>query len=215
MLSLNQGQNVLVLSPHTDDAELGCGATIARMLETGVHLHVAVFSTAEDSLPPGLPPDTLEKEFRSAMARMGVPEQNLTVFRYPVRKLSYHRQEVLENLVRLKAALKPDTVFAPAPSDLHQDHQVLFVEGMRAFKSTTVMGYELPWNQIDFSAHAFSTVEERHLQKKWDALLEYQTQIDLKRPYFTREFVWSLATMRGVQIGERYAEAFQVCRLRF
>lgn len=215
MLNTSSLRRVLVLSPHTDDAELGCGATIARMLEDGVDVHVAVFSTAEDSLPPGLPPDTLEVEFRRAMACMGVPESNLTVMNYPVRKLSYHRQEVLEALVKLKARLRPDAVFAPAPTDLHQDHQVLFGEGLRAFKSTTLMGYELPWNHIDFSAHAFSDVAERHLQKKWASLLEYRTQLDLKRPYFTREFIWSLATMRGVQIGATYAEAFQVCRLRF
>src|SRR5688572_25914946 len=212
---LKPAQRTLILSPHTDDAELGCGATIARMLEDGTKVHVAVFSTAEDSLPAGLPPDTLEREFHKAMAVMGVDRQDLSVFRYPVRKLNSHRQEVLDALIELRSRVKPDVVFMPAPSDLHQDHQVLFGEGMRAFKTNTVLGYELPWNHVDFSAHAFSTVDERHIQHKWKALLEYKTQISLGRPYFSEAFIRSLATMRGVQIGAQFAEAFQVCRLRF
>lgn len=57
---LRADSRLLVLAPHTDDAELGCGATIARALEEGLTVHVAAFSIAEDSLPPDLPRDTLE-----------------------------------------------------------------------------------------------------------------------------------------------------------
>ena len=44
-------QTVLILAPHTDDAELGCGGTIARFLEEGKKIYVAAFSTARASLP--------------------------------------------------------------------------------------------------------------------------------------------------------------------
>jgi LmbE family N-acetylglucosaminyl deacetylase len=49
-------QRVLVMSPHTDDAELGCGGTMARWMEEGAELFTAAFSTAELSLPPGSKP---------------------------------------------------------------------------------------------------------------------------------------------------------------
>lgn len=208
-------RRVLVLSPHTDDAELGCGGTLARCLEAGVEVHVAAFSTAAESLPPGVPSDTLAREFQRAMETIGVPASHLTIRNYPVRRLSYHRQEVLEDLVRLRSSLQPDAVLLPATTDLHQDHQILSAEGIRAFKTTTILGYELPWNHIEFSPQAFSELEERHLNQKWSALLAYETQISLKRRYFDKSFIWSLATMRGVQVGAPYAEAFQVCRLRF
>ncbi|MBL6731310.1 MAG: PIG-L family deacetylase, partial [Bacteroidia bacterium] len=42
-------QTVLILAPHTDDAELGCGGTIARFLEEGKKMYVAAFSTARAS----------------------------------------------------------------------------------------------------------------------------------------------------------------------
>lgn len=203
---------MLVLAPHTDDAELGCGATIARALEEGVKVHVAAFSIAEDSLPPGVPRDTLEHEFRAAMATMGVPADGVHVFRYPVRKLGYHRQDVLEAVVRLRGEISPDIVILPAGTDLHQDHQVLFAEGLRAFKHVTVLGYELPWNHVEFAAQAFVRVERRHLDAKWAALQHYRTQIGLGRPYFSEEFVYGLARVRGTQVQCDYAEAFQLLR---
>lgn len=205
---------VLVLAPHTDDAELGCGGTIARFMEAGVRIHIAVFSTAEESLPDGEKPGTLKDEFFKAMAVMGIPESNLTVHDYPVRRLTSYRQEVLESLVALRHRIKPDAVFLPAGTDLHQDHQVVNVEGLRAFKDITVWGYELPWNHVEFSANAFVVLEETHLQKKWAALQAYKSQTKMGRPYFTWEFVQSLARVRGVQVKAEYAEAFEVIRIK-
>jgi N-acetylglucosamine malate deacetylase 1 len=207
-------KRILVLAPHTDDAELGCGGTMARMLAEGAQIHVAVFSTARASLPHGAPPDILKDEFYKAMASMGVFQVDLTVHDYPVRQLSYHRQEVLECLVTLRHKVRPEIVFLPAGTDLHQDHQVVNVEGLRAFKDLTVWGYELPWNHIEFAANAFVVLEESHLRKKWEVLQIYKTQMDLARCYFSWEFVQSLARIRGVQVKATYAEAFEVMRLR-
>jgi LmbE family N-acetylglucosaminyl deacetylase len=206
-------ERVLVLAPHTDDAEIGCGGTMARLLSEGVELHVAAFSTAEDSLPPGAPRDLLKIEFEAAMALLGIPPQNLHVYGYPVRQLSYHRQEVLEELVRLRSAINPDTVFLPSGEDVHQDHQVMHMEGLRAFRGSSIFGYELPRNHITFSTHAFVTLTEEHLRSKWRALQAYESQFELARSYFTWEFVESLARVRGVQVNTEYAEAFQVYRV--
>jgi LmbE family N-acetylglucosaminyl deacetylase len=209
-----QPKRLLILAPHTDDAELGCGGTISRLLENGVDTMVAAFSTARESLPAGMEPDTLDREFHAAMTLLGVPAERLKVYDYPVRKLSYHRQEVLEDLVRLRADFRPDMVFLPSGTDLHQDHQVLHNEGLRAFKELTVWGYELPWNHIGFTAQAFVTLEKRHVDAKLTALWAYESQLALGRPYFTREFVEGLARVRGVQIKADYAEAFEVMRVR-
>ena len=60
-------RQVLVLAPHTDDAELGCGGTMAKLLRDGVDVYVAAFSTAEESLPAGAAPSRLQDEFLVAM----------------------------------------------------------------------------------------------------------------------------------------------------
>lgn len=207
-------ETVLVLAPHTDDAELGCGASIARFTEEGSVVFVAVFSSAEESLPVGSPRDLLKQEFYRAMPLLGVKKSNTAVYGYQVRRLSYFRQEVLEEMIKLKKQIHPGMVLLPSGQDVHQDHQVIHMEGLRAFKDTTILGYELPWNHVTFSSQAFIVVKEHHLDKKCQALNEYKSQLELERAYFTRDFLLGLARVRGTQIKETYAEAFDVVRIK-
>lgn len=204
---------LLALAPHTDDAELGCGGALARLIEEGREVHIAVFSTAEESRPEGAPEGLLKEEFYRAMKTLDIPQEQLNVYDYPVRRLSYYRQEVLEELVKLRKKIQPKAVFAPAGTDLHQDHQVVFAEGLRAFKDMTFWGYELPWNHVEFAAQAFITLEQRHLDAKWNALQSYRSQLELKRPYFSQDFLMGLARVRGTQVRAEFAEAFQVVRI--
>ena len=205
---------VLALAPPSDDAEIGCGGTLARFLDEGKQLFVVAFSTAEESLPPGSARHKLRDEFLEAMDILGVPEDHVRVYGYPVRRLPESRQEVLEELIRIKAEFAPDTVFLPSGNDMHQDHQVIFNEGLRAFKEFTIWGYDLPWNHLAFSDTAFVTLEERHLEKKLEVLSAYKSQIELKRPYFRREAVYAQARMRGLQVKAEFAEVFEVVRIK-
>jgi N-acetylglucosamine malate deacetylase 1 len=203
----------LVLAPHTDDAELGCGGTIARLLAGGAEIYVAAFSIAEDSVPPGAPKTILRDEFLSSMDSMGIDESHRFVFGYRVRRFPESRQEILEDLVKLKRSIAPTLVFLPSSTDVHQDHFTIYSEGVRAFKEGSIWAYELPWNQTDFAAKVFVTLGREHLDFKWNALLRYRSQVELARPYFSREFIDGLARMRGVQSRVDYAEAFELVRL--
>ncbi|MCY3792086.1 MAG: PIG-L family deacetylase [Gemmatimonadetes bacterium] len=207
---VSANNRVLVLAPHTDDGELGCGGTISRMVEEGREVYYAAFSTAAESVPPPFPPDILEKEVRQGTKVLGIPAANLLVYKYKVRHLPHMRQEILEELVRMKREIDPATVFLPSAQDLHQDHQTVHIEGLRAFKTVTVLGYELPWNNLSFDYRHFCVLTREHVQTKIAALRCYQSQ--QHRPYTQEEFIWSWARTRGGQIMVEYAEAFDVLR---
>lgn len=207
---LDHFKRALVLAPHTDDGELGAGGTIARLTDSGCEVHYAAFSTCEESVPAPLPRDILETEVKNATAKLGIAPQHLHVFKFKVRKMSYVRQEILEDLVLLRNRHKFDLVLMPSLNDIHQDHAVVAHEGLRAFKNTTLLSYELICNNLQFSTCAFVSLEEKHLLRKIDALNAYESQKG--RSYMSGEFVSSLAIARGVQIGTRYAEAFEVVR---
>ena len=130
-------QRALVLAPHTDDGEFGCGGTMARLVEAGCEVRYVAFSIATRSLPPGFPPDTLAREVREATAELGIPESQLTVHDFDVRTFPERRQDILELLVALWEEWQPDVVFEPSHHDVHQDHQTIAQEGLRAFKRTT------------------------------------------------------------------------------
>jgi len=201
---------VLILAPHTDDGELGCGGTIAKLVEDGEQVHYAAFCTAEESLPSGYPADTLKKEVQAATRLLGVPQENLHLYGYRVRTFSYHRQEILDDLIRLRGELSPNVVFLPPTSDLHQDHRTMAEEGLRAFKLNSLLTYEQPWNNLTFHTECFVPLEERHVARKFEALQCYESQ--KHRTYLNREFIYGLAKVRGVQIQKDFAEAFEVVR---
>lgn len=203
-------KRVLVLAPHTDDGELGCGAAIARYVAEGAVVTYVAFSIATRSLPAGWAPDTLAVEVKAATKVLGVNPEDLILYDFDVRLFKQFRQEILEELVKIRAQVKPDVVFVPSPTDIHQDHQVISEEGVRAFKHTTMLGYEMPWNNLSFNTRCFIKLEEAHISKKVDALKEYKSQGH--RSYLNENFIRSLATTRGVQIGCQYAEAFEVIR---
>lgn len=203
-------KRILVLAPHTDDGEFGCGGSIAKFIEEGSHVYYVAFSIAEESVPDGFPKNILDLEVREATGILGIPSANLIVLRYSVRKFSYVRQEILEDLVRIKKDIRPDLVILPSPHDLHQDHHTVAVEGMRAFKQVSMLGYEVPWNNMTFNNQAFVKLKKSHLELKIKALEAYKSQSG--RSYATADFVRSLAVTRGIQIGTEYAEAFEVMR---
>ncbi len=207
---MNSIKKTLVLAPHTDDGEFGCGGSVARFINEGKELYYVAFSTAEESVPDPWPKDILKTEVKEATKRLGIAQANLIIYDFKVRELSYHRQEILEELVKIKNDVCPDLVFLPSSNDLHQDHSTVSKEGIRAFKDTTILGYEMPWNNIEFQAEAFIILSEEHINQKIRALDAYDSQKG--RSYANEEFVRSLARTRGVQIGRRYAEAFEVIR---
>jgi len=132
------------------------------------------------------------------------------VLDFEVRDFPAHRQEILEHMVKLQEQLAPDMVFLPSTDDTHQDHQTVSAEGFRAFKRTTIFGYELPWNNLTFTTGAFVALSEKHLSSKVLALEQYKSQAG--RCYATADYIRNLANVRGTQIGIKFAEAFQAIR---
>lgn len=210
MIELNSANTVLVLAPHTDDGEFGCGGTIARLLEMGVRVVYIAFSAAEASVPVGFEADVLRREVINATRTLGIESTDCICLNYEVRKFPAFRQEILEDMIRFNNLYKPDIVFLPSRYDTHQDHATISQEGFRAFKKTTIVGYEVPWNNLEFHNNCFFRLQVQHIEKKIEALSCYKSQLD--RGYATPNFIHSLATTRGVQIGCDFAECFEIVR---
>lgn len=203
-------ERILILSPHTDDGELGCGGSIARFIEEGMEVFYVALSACEKSVPDEYPPDILKKEVKNATRILGIDHSNLLLYDFEVREFPMLRQKILNTLIEIREEIRPDSVFTPSTYDTHQDHRVTREETLRAFKICTIFGYEQPWNNITFDTTAFIKLDERHIAKKVEALNCYKSQKN--RVYLNEEFIRSLARTRGVQINSEYAEAFEVIR---
>ncbi|MFP4524516.1 MAG: PIG-L deacetylase family protein [Candidatus Woesearchaeota archaeon] len=205
--------NVLILAPHTDDIEFGCGGTVAKLLEEGAEVFGAIFSRCQASVPEGFPEDALYQEAKKAAKVLGLKAENLTIKDYPVRDFPSYRQDILEFLITLKEKVQPSIILCPSSKDVHQDHKVIFEEAQRAFKDKSIIGYEFPWNYFEApTMNYFVKLEERHVNRKVEAIQEYETQKHLDRSYTEKAFIEGHARYRGMQVKASYAEAFEMIR---
>ncbi|MCF8363246.1 MAG: PIG-L family deacetylase [Prolixibacteraceae bacterium] len=203
-------QKILVLAPHPDDAEFSSGGSIARWAEEGAEIRYMVFSPCSISLPDNYTGDDIFNEQRNAASKLGVKNECITFFNFPVRRFPDHRQEILEELVKIRREYAPDVVLLPNSNDVHQDHHTIYEEGIRAFKTSCILGYELSWNNYTFDNDFYLRLTQEQVNKKVEAISEYKSQSF--RTYLNGDLFVNLAKMRGLQINTSYAECFELIR---
>lgn len=208
---------VLLLNAHTDDTEYGCGGTVARLVEEGNEVHYVAFSGSEESVPEGLSRDILRHEVMESTRVLGIPVENVKVLYHQLRNFPRDRQAILDEIISLRREIDPDIILAPSIHDIHQDHKVVAEEALRIFKNNIIWHYEIPYKNMEFKPNLYIELEETHLHKKIEAIQCYKSQL-IRRglnqgsTYFAREYIEANAIFRGQQIGEKYAECFEVLR---
>jgi len=195
-------EKIIVLAPHTDDLEMGCGGTIAKLAEEGFEVTEIAFSFCGK--------EELKIECNTAAKILGVHE--VKILDYPVRRLFLYRQEILEYLVAMRNLSQPDIVFCPCSGDTHQDHNTIYNEAIRAFKFSKILGYELPWNNIDRKNTCSVSLSEIHAETKILATKEYKSQ--QHRPYFNENYLRASMLAKGIENGNEYSETFEVIKWR-
>lgn len=203
------GKKILLLAPHPDDPEYACGASISKWSKDN-ELYYAAFSPCNISLPEGFPGGTLYEELKESAGILGIKPENIFTYDFTVRRFPEFRQDILEEMVKMKKTIQPDLVVMPNSNDIHQDHKVIYEEGLRAFKHASLLGYELPWNNLLFSSNFHIKINSIDLQAKWDAISAYKSQ-DI-RAYKSFDFFEGLARVRGMQVGSELAESFELIR---
>ncbi len=197
---------VLAISPHCDDIELGCAGYLVKLKEAGHEIQTIAFSHSEDSVPKDTP-FIMHDEYVNAMKLAGFGWFD---YGYEVRTFHEHRQTILEILIIQRQYYKPDLVLLPCSADIHQDHQVIHQEGVRAFsKDCSVLGYELPWNSRAFNPSFFVELTREQLTKKIEMIYCYKSQLELNRQYLDKTLIEGQARARGLQVKKEFAEAFE------
>jgi LmbE family N-acetylglucosaminyl deacetylase len=191
---------ILVLSPHTDDGELGCGGSIAKWIEAGEEVYYAFFSDCDT--------EGIIRECWAALGVLGMQSDRILGNYFERRIFPEKRQEILEKLIEIKEFLEPDLVVCPSLNDKHQDHQVVAEEARRAFNCSLIC-YEHPSNTPIFESRLFVELNESNIMKKLKALREYKSQYE--RPYMGNTML-HVARYNGLMCSCKYAEAFEVIR---
>jgi LmbE family N-acetylglucosaminyl deacetylase len=198
------GMRVLCFSAHADDLELGAGGTVHQLVKSGAKVESYVLSLAHAE--PGY--DRLV-ECEKAHAALGVT--HLELWDYPERRLFAYREEILDRFIALRDGGGVDIVLCPARYDCHQDHQVVTGEALRAFKWSSILGYDLPWNTVgDSHLNYYVALSDADVNAKETSADAYESQ--LTRSFFAPGALRTIAAFRGGQVSTQFAEGFECIR---
>jgi LmbE family N-acetylglucosaminyl deacetylase len=200
------GRRLCFIGAHPDDIELGCGALIAHVAKQTEILSITLSDNKKNPLLQNL----VEEHYRS-MAVLGVPEKNVIVGEFETRRFPFFRQEILEYMIDINRNFRPEIVFVHTKADIHQDHATVTEEALRAFRGTTVLGFDVLRSSYGFFPNFLVEVSEQDVQMKIRALCEYTTYKD--KYYFDPDITRSTLVRWG-EIAERpYAEGFDILRI--
>lgn len=200
------GKSLLFLGSHPDDIELGCGALLADLVGQA---EVYCMTFSDNQKNPEL--FNLVQEHHNSMRVLGLQDDQVELGNYETRRFPDFRQEILQKMLELRKQHQPEIVFVNTPKDIHQDHQTLTEEATRAFRGTTVLGYDVLRSSYGFFPHFLAEVTEKAVETKIAALAEYKTYEN--RYYFSPDIIRATAIRHGALAERPYAEGFDIIRI--
>lgn len=200
------GQRVLFLGAHPDDIELGCGALIHHIAPMSDVLCV----TLSDNQKNPLLKNVVEEHYK-AMAALGVQKDKVLLGQFTTRIFQDARQDILEYFLKLRNDFKPNIIFVHSKQDVHQDHNTMTDESLRAFRGITLLGFDVVRSSYGFFPHFLVEVSEDDVNSKIEALSQYETYRD--KYYFNNELTRSIMVRHGALAEVPFAEGFDILRI--
>lgn len=216
---------ILIIAPHADDEVLGMGGTIARLVDEGNDVQVAVLTGHGDMPHPLWTPETWDTIRAECHAALQILDCRPPMFReLPAACLdvmpSYQINQVITELI---AEIDPIEIYVPFAFDLHKDHGAIaygvsvaarpYLESARDIRR--VLAYETlsethlspPYLAPAFQPNVFVDISA-HIDRKLDAMRAYASQLQSDNLPRSIAALRALATFRGTHIGVDAAEGF-------
>lgn len=200
------GKKVFFIGAHPDDIELGCGALISNISGFSEVFCITLSDNQKNSLLKNV-----VREHYESMSILGVQEDHVIVGDFETRRFLHARQEILEFLIDLNKKHRPEIVFVHSKSDLHQDHGAVTNETLRAFRGTSVFGFDVIRSSQGFFPTFLVEVTEKDVEQKISSLAAYKTYAD--KYYFGPELTRAILIRNGSLCERSFAEGFDILRM--
>jgi LmbE family N-acetylglucosaminyl deacetylase len=196
--------SVLCLGAHSDDIEIGVGATLLSLVDRGVRLdvHWCVLSGRAER----------EREARASAADFIAHAAGAKVEVMAFRDGFFPEQgeQIKSWFEMLKERVAPDVIFTHRRDDAHQDHRLVSRLAWNTFRDHCILEYEIPkWDGDIGQPNLYMPVSASALRRKIDLLISHFGSQRSKQ-WFDAETFLGMARLRGMECRapEKYAEAF-------
>lgn len=221
-------KKILAIAAHPDDEILGCGGTIARLVDEGAVAYTMILGEGITSRDKTRNRSNRVKEIEilknqtiEANKKIGV--KNVFTCDFPDNRFdTVPLLDIVKEIEKIKVDIKPDIIFTHYQKDLNIDHQITnqavliatrplkdeFVKEIYAFEvlSSTEWNYAL-----SFSPNTFYDITN-YIDKKMDAMKCYTSEIREYPHPRSLDGIKIKSQQRGLEVGCKYAEAFNLIR---
>jgi LmbE family N-acetylglucosaminyl deacetylase len=201
--------SVLCIGAHSDDIEIGAGATILGWIAREVRLdvHWAVLSAY------GARANEARASAEAFLADAARSVIELAEFKdgfFP-----YQGADIKIWFEGLKRRTSPDVILCHSRNDAHQDHREVSMLTWNTFRDHAILEYEIPkWDGDLSQPNVFIPASRRLMERKAQLLYEhFGTQ--RSKDWFDAQTFMGLARLRGAECRavEGYAEAFHARKI--
>ena len=219
----------LVIAAHPDDEVLGCGATISKKNKKGDEFYVLVLGEGSSCRYKNPDDPAIEKEievrksaFENAMDILNVKKHRLD----SIKCGRFDQCPLIEITKAIELVInyfQPEIVYTHSSTDTNKDHTKVFEATLIATRPfanlcvKTLYSYEvLSSTELQFERpfvpNIFQEVDINDIERKWEALQCYSSEVHEFPHPRSKEMVRALAMRRGSQVGVQYAESFRLIR---
>ncbi|HLD28268.1 MAG TPA: GNAT family N-acetyltransferase [Patescibacteria group bacterium] len=217
--------NILVVVAHPDDEILGVGGTILRCAKRGDDVTILILSNGETSRMTAVDITKRTEQAKKVAATLGA--KNIVIDQFPDQKFdTVPLLDIIQKIESVMYNLNPKIVYTHCPYDLNIDHRLTFQAVLTACRPgfilpvKKILTFETPssteWNIKD-QANSFCPTEYNDItdliDEKIDVLKIYGDELREYPHPRSIEGIKVLAQYRGMEVGYKYAEAFQVLRI--
>lgn len=208
--------NVLAIGAHADDVDIGCGGTIALHTTKGDNVYILVMAESFYTNYDGRifrPKREGEREEKNAAKVLGAKQ--LINLGFETKKVPYS-VESIEAINKIIDRYKIDIIYTHWYHDTHQDHKRTtrsVISAARYVKNILMYEPEYPAGRsyTGFRNQYYVDISST-FEVKMEGLRQHKSQIEKYGKDFL-EAVEARARHRGYEIGNKYAECFEVLRL--
>ena len=217
---------VLVIAAHPDDEVLGVGGTILKHAQQGDQVDLLVLGEGVTSRGDGQEMiEAKAKTAREVAKALGI--HTLILKRLPDQKFdTLPLLDITKQIEEVIEMLQPEIVYTQAANDLNLDHRIIFeavltacrpqpnfcVKQLLTFESLSSTEWQVKEPAKMFCPNYYNDIT-KFMAKKLEVLKIYQDELRAYPHPRSMAGVKILAAYRGMEVGYRYAEAFQTVRI--
>ena len=220
----NIAKKVLILVAHPDDEILGCGGTIAKYSKDD-DIYVAILGEGMLSRHKMKRTNLTELKGQSRKANKILNTKDVLFFDLPDNQFdTVSFLEIVKKIENIIGEINPSIIYTHHPGDLNIDHRITFravltatrpighiVKDIFSFEvlSSTEWSYQKMGSS--FNPNYYEDISG-FMEKKIDSMKAYVSEIKEFPHPRSSEGIRIMAQKRGMEVGIKYAEAFELIR---